>query len=309
MTTAPALLSRKLHVFAAVYDTCSTTAAAALIGLTQSAVSKSISQLEADLGVKLFERTLQGLRPMPTADALRRRCRWIERELDLAASELHSAASLENVVLHIGSGPVWNVRLLPAFLPGYCADNPQVRLDIVTGSGDYLVPRMIDGTLDVYFGVLSDELDRPGLHCERLLSMELQVYARFGHPMLQEPQPPLDSLVNYPWIGFSSDNKLQKNVSEWGRKLGIPTQLFSLRLMSLAAMMSVAKESDHLIFAVDALEHELTRNGLARVPIPFGPGQVISGIAVRSSIAELPPIEDLMERARKVRQTKDGIPS
>lgn len=299
MATTSGLLTRKLHLFSAVYDTNSTTAAADLVGITQSAVSKSIAQLEADLGVKLFERTLQGLRPMPTAVALRRRCRWIERELEIAASELNDAAALDDVVLRVGSGPVWNVRLLPEILPGFCADNPQIKLDIVTGSGDYLVPRMIDGTFDIYFGVLSEDLHRPGLQCEPLLGMELQVYARREHPIWSDPGPSADRLADFPWIGFSSDNQLVDNVEDWARRLDIPTRPFSLRIMSLAAMMAVAKASDHLIFAVDALETELAKNGLVRMGHLDAPGRVVSGIAVRSSIADLPPIRDLVRRAKQ----------
>lgn len=300
LTTTLGLLPRKLNVFTAVYDTNSTTTAADVVGITQSAVSKSISQLEQDLNVKLFERTAQGLQPLPTAHVLRRRCMWIQRELEFAVADLQSTASLENVVLRIGSGPVWNVRFLPGILPGYSVDNPQVRLDIVTGSGDYLVPRMIDGKLDVYFGVLSDQLNRPGLQCEALLDMQLQLYARVDHPIFTDPDVTLERLSQYPWIGFSSDNKLQENVDQWARGLGISTQAFSLRLMSLAAMMSVANESYHIIFAVDALEQELAQNGLVKIPVPYGPGRVVSGVAVRSSIAEMAPINDLLKRVRKI---------
>lgn len=50
------LEDKRLKIFAAVVDKGSFTAAASSLGLTQPAVSTSISELEKSLGVQLFER-------------------------------------------------------------------------------------------------------------------------------------------------------------------------------------------------------------------------------------------------------------
>ena len=54
------LEDRRLRVFAAVVESGNFTAAASSLGLTQPAVSQNISELEKDLGVRLFERSNRG---------------------------------------------------------------------------------------------------------------------------------------------------------------------------------------------------------------------------------------------------------
>jgi len=51
----------RLRVFQKVVEAKSLTAAGTLLNLTQSAVSRQISQLEKDLGTKLFTRHARGL--------------------------------------------------------------------------------------------------------------------------------------------------------------------------------------------------------------------------------------------------------
>ena len=154
------LLHRKLLIFSAVFDLTSTTAAAEALGLTQSAVSKSVAQLERELEVKLFSRSAQGLQPNRAAVALRRRVRWMKREIDFAVAEMEAAAELDGAEVVIGAGPVWSTRFLPAIIPEFYQEYPNIRLDLLTGSGDYFVPRLLDGKIDVYFGVLVDDLRR-----------------------------------------------------------------------------------------------------------------------------------------------------
>ena len=54
------LEDKRLKVFAAVVETGSFTAAASSLGLTQPAVSQNVSELEKDLGVRLFDRSTRG---------------------------------------------------------------------------------------------------------------------------------------------------------------------------------------------------------------------------------------------------------
>src|SRR3954469_6744992 len=83
---------RQLQAFTGVYRTRSITRAALELGVTQSAASLLIQQLEAQLGVKLFDRTTRAVQPTPAAheafDAAERMLRDAKalsrRMLDLA---------------------------------------------------------------------------------------------------------------------------------------------------------------------------------------------------------------------------------
>src|SRR5580698_7273713 len=63
---------RDLHVFSAVVDAGSMAKAAAHLKITQPSVSKAISDLESVLGVRLFDRSPQGVAPTIYGEALGR---------------------------------------------------------------------------------------------------------------------------------------------------------------------------------------------------------------------------------------------
>jgi len=59
---------RQLRAFTGVYRTRSITRAARELGITQSAASLLIQQLEVQLGVRLFDRSTRSVQPTPAAD-------------------------------------------------------------------------------------------------------------------------------------------------------------------------------------------------------------------------------------------------
>src|SRR5881396_1078014 len=63
---------RDLHVFFAVLQAGSMARAAANLRVTQPSVSKAIGELEAALGVRLFDRSPQGVEPTKYGDSLRK---------------------------------------------------------------------------------------------------------------------------------------------------------------------------------------------------------------------------------------------
>jgi LysR family transcriptional regulator of gallate degradation len=78
---------RHLRVFLAVVDQGSVSQAAAALYRAQSAVSRSIRELEKEFGVPLFERRTQGMLPTRFGDALQHRARRVAAEFDAAGRD------------------------------------------------------------------------------------------------------------------------------------------------------------------------------------------------------------------------------
>src|SRR5262249_15126367 len=79
---------RDLRLLDAVVRSKSMARAASQLDLTQPAVSKAISELEHMLGVRLLDRSRQGIEPTPHGRALLRRGTAIFDELRQGVSEL-----------------------------------------------------------------------------------------------------------------------------------------------------------------------------------------------------------------------------
>src|SRR5215468_5746355 len=94
---------RHLRGFLAVARHAHFTRAAGELGLAQPALSQQIAQLEAELGVAVFERSRRGARLTAVGQALVGRAERILREVDEARSEAGRYASLEHGRVVIGT--------------------------------------------------------------------------------------------------------------------------------------------------------------------------------------------------------------
>jgi DNA-binding transcriptional LysR family regulator len=82
--------SRLLRHFLAVLDHRGISAAAEAVHISQPALTKSIRQLEATLGVALFERHPNGVVPTPFGEILARRVRLMALECQHAVAEIQA---------------------------------------------------------------------------------------------------------------------------------------------------------------------------------------------------------------------------
>nr|WP_276604823.1 LysR family transcriptional regulator [Nannocystis sp. RBIL2] len=119
-----------LNVFVQVAASGSFAGAARELGISPSAVGKSITRLEERTRVRLFERTSRSLRLTPAGQRFVARCRRILAEIDAAEAELSETASaprgLLRVSIPVAGGPFH--RVLADFQEAY----PSIDLEVVS---------------------------------------------------------------------------------------------------------------------------------------------------------------------------------
>lgn len=140
---------RVLRYFLTVAQEENITRAAEALHMTQPTLSRQLSQLEDELGARLFER---GARRITLTDAgllLRRRAQELlalagktERELAAQGAPLAGEISL-------GCGVLESVRVLARLMGGFSALNPGVSFELFTGTADEIRERMDRGFTDV----------------------------------------------------------------------------------------------------------------------------------------------------------------
>lgn len=140
---------RVLRYFLTVAQEENITRAAEALHMTQPTLSRQLSQLEEELGARLFER---GARHITLTDAgllLRRRAQELlalagktERELAAQGAPLAGEISL-------GCGVLESVRVLARLMGGFSALNPGVSFELFTGTADEIRERMDRGLTDV----------------------------------------------------------------------------------------------------------------------------------------------------------------
>lgn len=120
------------RVFVTVADAGSFTAAAALHGMTPSAVSKAIGRLEGDLGVQLLTRTTRALHLTEEGKAFHERC---ARAFDLLAEAAEEAGAGTRAVagtVRVGLPPLFGTFVVAPLLPALLARHPKLRIELVS---------------------------------------------------------------------------------------------------------------------------------------------------------------------------------
>jgi len=120
---------KRMAVFASVVEAASFTGAARALGLTRSAVSRQVAQLESELGVRLLNRTTRRMRLTEAGEIYYESCALILAEARQARQAVRQLHDHPVGTLRI-SGPVIGHRILVAVLQEFMQLYPEIRVDL-----------------------------------------------------------------------------------------------------------------------------------------------------------------------------------
>jgi len=201
MTDMNAFDTNVLRLFDEVARSGSFTAAAELLGYTQSAVSRRIAALERATGGPLFERLARGVRLTPAGVSLHRHAIAVLDRLERASEELAAIHGGSGGTLRVGAFATANVDLVPGTLKRFAERWPEVGLRLVEGLTTRLMERLRAGALDV--AVISDYpagLPADGGRIVPLCVDRLLVALPRSHRLAAEPDVDLRDLAGERWI-------------------------------------------------------------------------------------------------------------
>lgn len=191
------------HVVA-VARTGSFTAAAAIVGLTQSAITRSIADLERQIGYSLFIRTSRGaILTEQGRDFAERAQKLIEDTKELLESP-DSNNDAYSGILRIGICPASMQFALIEPIANLLAKHPSIRVEISGSSVDRTVQKLRTGALDVAVGFEAAFQDWPDLRRQRAFTVGPGLlFVRRGHPILSTPTPTLKTLCKFDFVSPS----------------------------------------------------------------------------------------------------------
>ena len=144
---------RDLHILLAVVQSRSMAKAASELAISQPAVSKAIADMEHALGLRLLDRTRQGIEPTMYGRALIRRGLAVFDELRQGVKELEFLADPTAGELRIGSQESIAAGLLPAIIDRFSRQYPRVALHVAQAVfGTMLYRELRERTVDVVLG-------------------------------------------------------------------------------------------------------------------------------------------------------------
>ncbi len=122
--------SKQLHYFATIYESGTLSKASIQLNVAVSALSHHLSNLEADLDTRLFDRKSRGLRPTASGERLYDHARSILRAIDAAREDLRISGREVSGDVAIGMAHSGVKAIGVPLIERMLADHPKLRLSI-----------------------------------------------------------------------------------------------------------------------------------------------------------------------------------
>lgn len=256
----------QLRDIVAVAERGSLRAAARHLDLAQPALTRSVRDLERELGVPLFERRARGMILTPMGAAFVRRANAVLSEVRRAREEveqLHGGTRGEVVA---GLSMVALTALLPKALPLFRTRYPNVQLHLIEGWYTTLENALRDGSMDFYVGPEPVQAPPGDLVQELLFENVRIVLGRKGHPLGDAHS--LSQLIDAEWATTSVTLKAEEELSELFSRFNLPAPKLALRSQSTLTLMSSLAATDLLAMVpVQWIQSPWIGDQLARIPV------------------------------------------
>jgi DNA-binding transcriptional LysR family regulator len=212
---------RQLEVFQAVMQTGNMSAAARLICITPSAVSKTISHTELQLGYKLFTRAKGALAPTPEAVVLFTESTEIHGRLDELRKIAVNLRHGEHGQVRLAAIPAISHEFLPLLLERHAARHPGVNVEVRTINQDQMASALMTRSVDFALGYY--EHPHPQLTSRMLVSGPLylavtrEIWERAARVRRNNP---MSFLANTPMVRLVGEDPMRHAIDELTRQLG-----------------------------------------------------------------------------------------
>lgn len=196
------------------------TTAAQTLGLTQSAVSRTVAELEAALGQRLFERLPRGIQLTDAGQRFVARARCVLADIDDLIAEVTAPPGQLTGRLRLGIAATG--AHAACAIAAFARKHPEVAIETMHASEQTLCPRLLHGELDLVIGSSG--------YLRRWREIEITVLARMffacmvrrDHPLSRAASPSEAEVLAYPLILPESVELTYANIAQRYAHHGLP---------------------------------------------------------------------------------------
>ena len=254
---------RQLLLVAALDERRSLRKAAADLAMTQPAATKLLRDLEAAVGLPLFDRHAWGMAPTAYGQTLARYARGLVAELGEARHELAAQAGGARGSVRVGGVTGAVPGLLAPAIRRMQAERPGVALFVLVNATEVLLAALRQGTLDVAVCPLPADVDTADLVVRRLADEPLRIVARAGHPLARRRRVRGDELARLPWIVHTPESPLRRDVDAMLSAAGLRLPAGGVvETVSVVATLALLEDGDAVTAMPKALADHYARHGI-----------------------------------------------
>jgi DNA-binding transcriptional LysR family regulator len=174
----------KMRQVVAIHRHGSFAKAADALGMSQPSLSRSISRLEDELKLKIFERSAVGSELTPAGEVVLERLERVIADTESLMRDATLIAGGEGGLVRVGVSTALRGRFLEAFVVEVAAAHPKLRVHTEVNGRAALLPLLASRDLDVIITLSGGAIDDPRLVVTKLLDLEMAAVACPSHPLV-----------------------------------------------------------------------------------------------------------------------------
>jgi DNA-binding transcriptional LysR family regulator len=246
------------RAFLAVMTEGSLSAAARALGLTQPTLGRQVAELERALGVALFTRSPQGLKPTDAALALQPHAQAMAGAASALVRAASGAGDTARGVVRLTASEIIGAEVLPPILADFRPKHPGVAVEL---SLDNQQQDLLRGAADIAVRMVRPIQD--ALVARRLPDTHLGLYAHRRYLEVEGVPATLHDLKGHALVGFDRETPFLRGLMQ---RLPISRDDFSLRADSDLAQLAAIRAG----CGVGFIQHGVARRDPDLVPLCAG---------------------------------------
>lgn len=279
---------RQLHYFVEVAEREHVSEAAQHLHVAQSAISRQIANLEAELGVSLFEREGRNVKLTPIGKIFLTHTRTAIKAIDYAKRQIDEYLDPEKGSIKIGFPTSLASHLLPTVISAFKEKYPNVSFHLRQGSYKFLIESVINRDIDLAF-LGPVPLNIPEVEGTILFSESIFALLPISHPLATQKSILLNELRNDEFVLFPKGYVLQEIAVDACKQAGFVPNISS-EGEDLDAIKGLVSAGIGVTLLPDSTFHEAIPRFTVKIPIELPLVRRTVGIIV-SKKRELAPSE------------------
>ena len=235
---------RQLRNLIAIAESGSIRQASRDLNLSQSALTKSIQQLEDYLNTKLLHRNSHGVTLTSTGLALFERAKIVDAEIRNAHNDVESIRDAVIGEIRILASPSVAIGLLPKAVVQFKQEKPGTNFRIDEGVYPENLSAVRIGEADFAICMLPERLIDPSLSLEFLIKDRLTIAVRADSPFVRTRNLSLSRLQKLNWVTYQRSRSSRDIFSRLFQINGLQLPQNIIECSSLAATIALIANSD-----------------------------------------------------------------
>lgn len=289
---------RSLSYLVTIVEEGSLVGAAARLGITQSALSRSVQAFERTLSTRLLDRGKRGAAPTALGALLVERGRHLLSSARALSEELDLMRGAETGRLTLGVGTYAADISVATAVTRLVAEKPSLQVRVIMGDWSELTERVLAGTVDLAICEVAAASDDPRLTVEALPVHRGVLFCRQGHPLTSRHGLSLESIREYPMALTAVPSRLAPILASRTTG-GVAAPMIHLDTFQMAR--TVVLGSDAVGAAAEAQIRDDIEAGRV-VVLPLEAPMIVTGYGFISPAGRTlsPAVRRLMEHVRAV---------